>query len=149
MQLSFCGPLGTIKNYILFYSFHSSLCFLTVSFWSPLFSNCTLFSAFLLFLVLYVDRVALAFFVRMLSVVCVCHFWLLLCYAMGLKTLFLSKCCSLETLCLRQVCMANPTDMLCQWCLSRAASYCVCIDVCLHTQVNVFMFRAVDVFVYL
>lgn len=129
----FLWPLGDNKEFysILFLPFLSLFpdCVFLVT---PFFPTALLFSAFLLFLVLYVDRVAFAFLCECYQW-CVCHFWLLLCYAVRLKTLFLSKCCSLETLCLRQVCMANPTDMLCLWCLSRAASYCVCIDVCLHT----------------
>lgn len=40
---TFCGPLGTIKDSILFYFYLSSLCFLTVS---PLLSDCLLVSHF-------------------------------------------------------------------------------------------------------
>ncbi len=84
---TFCGPLGTIKESILFFFFLSSLCFFTVSpFWSPLFSDCLLvsrfpLSSFPLAGVLCVGFSNLSFCVRMLLVVCVCVVVVaLLCY---------------------------------------------------------------------
>lgn len=60
------------------------------------------------------------------------------------ETLFLSKCCSMETLCLSQVCIANPLEM-CMAFVRDCKSLCVVMSVC--TQICVY--KLVFVYPYL